>query len=150
MGRKRRLVDLYRFPAFRPRATVRGVFGDPKARVVRLERRGKKLCVESAVKPRAESTIASCAGCETFRRGHQNLPGDREPSGALPELREGEAGESGNGSPTTPSIPNASPSSWASAVGPRRFRTSPASSTWIGGPSRSSTGSICRNSFEER
>jgi hypothetical protein len=34
MGRKRRLVDVYRFPAFRTRATVGGVFGDPKARVV--------------------------------------------------------------------------------------------------------------------
>jgi transposase len=44
MGRARRLVDVYRFPAFRPRAPVSRVFGDPKARVVRLERRGKKPC----------------------------------------------------------------------------------------------------------
>ena len=56
MGRARRLVDVYRFPAFRPRATVRGVFGDPKVRIVRLERRGKKLCVEPVVGPRAGST----------------------------------------------------------------------------------------------
>jgi hypothetical protein len=67
MGRARRLVDVYRFPGFRPRAAVRGVFGNPKVRIVRLERRGKKLCVESAVGPRAESTIASCAGCGTSR-----------------------------------------------------------------------------------
>ena len=64
----RRLVGVYRFPAFRPRATVRGVFGDPKVRIVRLERRGKKLCAEPVVGPRAESTIASCARCETSRR----------------------------------------------------------------------------------
>lgn len=44
MGRERRLVDVYRFPAFRPRAAVRGVFGDPNASVVRLERREKTLC----------------------------------------------------------------------------------------------------------
>src|SRR5438094_4372481 len=31
--RKRRLSDAYSFPGFRPEATVRGVFGDPKARV---------------------------------------------------------------------------------------------------------------------
>src|SRR5216684_70706 len=68
MGRARRLVDVYRFPAFRPRAAVRGVFGDPKVRIVRLERRGKKLCVEPAVGPRTESTIASCARDETSRR----------------------------------------------------------------------------------
>jgi len=43
METRRRLVDLYRFPGFRPRASVRGVFGDPQARVVSLERRGKKL-----------------------------------------------------------------------------------------------------------
>ena len=49
MGRARRLVDVYRFPAFRPRAAVRGVFGDPKVRIVRLERRGKTLCAEPAV-----------------------------------------------------------------------------------------------------
>ena len=39
----------YRFPAFRPRATVRGAFEDPKVRIVRLERRGKTLCAEPAV-----------------------------------------------------------------------------------------------------
>ncbi|MFB3115200.1 MAG: hypothetical protein ACE1ZW_04400, partial [Nitrospirales bacterium] len=37
----RRLADAYRFPGFRQRATVRGVFGDAKARVLRLQRRGK-------------------------------------------------------------------------------------------------------------
>ena len=67
-GRTWRLADLYRFPALRPRAAVSGVFGDREARVVRLERRGNKLCWESALRPRAESTIASCAECETSRR----------------------------------------------------------------------------------
>src|SRR3989304_1323904 len=41
----RRLHDAYRFPGFRPHATVRGIFGDPKARILRMERREKTLCV---------------------------------------------------------------------------------------------------------
>jgi len=39
--RQRRLLDAYRFPGYHPQATVKGVFGDFKARVVRLVRRGK-------------------------------------------------------------------------------------------------------------
>jgi len=42
MVKKRRLLDEYRFPGFRPRAKVKGIFGDSKARVIRLERRQKK------------------------------------------------------------------------------------------------------------
>ena len=37
--RKRRLWDTYAFPGFRPRPTVHGIFGDPKARVITLNRR---------------------------------------------------------------------------------------------------------------
>src|ERR1700730_13370955 len=40
--RPRRLWDAYSFPGFRPEPTVQGVFGDPKARVIRLNRRSKK------------------------------------------------------------------------------------------------------------
>jgi hypothetical protein len=43
MRKPRRLDDAYRFPGFRPEPTVRGIFGDPKARILRLQRRGKKL-----------------------------------------------------------------------------------------------------------
>ena len=38
MGKEKRLLDEYRFPGYRPRAKIRGIFGDPKARVIRLER----------------------------------------------------------------------------------------------------------------
>jgi hypothetical protein len=41
-SRKRRLLDAYRFPGYRPVDDLRGVFGDPYARVVRLVRRSKK------------------------------------------------------------------------------------------------------------
>jgi hypothetical protein len=42
MRKKRGLLDEYRFPGFRPRPYIQGIFGDPKARVIRLERRQKK------------------------------------------------------------------------------------------------------------
>src|SRR5674476_387999 len=40
--RQRRLWDTYTFPGFRPQPTVRGVFGDPKVRLITLARRAKK------------------------------------------------------------------------------------------------------------
>jgi hypothetical protein len=40
--RQRRLSDGYSFAGFRAKATVRGVFGDPNVRIVRLDRRSKK------------------------------------------------------------------------------------------------------------
>jgi hypothetical protein len=42
MGKKRRLLDEYQFPGFRARSEIQGIFGDPKARVIRLERTQKK------------------------------------------------------------------------------------------------------------
>jgi len=42
MGKKRKLLDEYRFPGFRPRAEIKGIFGDPKARVIQLKRTQKK------------------------------------------------------------------------------------------------------------
>jgi hypothetical protein len=39
--RARRLTDAYAFPGFRPETVVRGVFGDPKARIVALACRSK-------------------------------------------------------------------------------------------------------------
>ena len=45
MRKRRTLSDLYHFPGCKPKKTVRGVFGDPHARVIKLVRRGKKLLV---------------------------------------------------------------------------------------------------------
>jgi len=42
MGKKRRLLDEYQFPGFRPRSKIQGIFGDPKARVIGLDRTQKK------------------------------------------------------------------------------------------------------------
>ena len=43
MSKRRTLSDLYRFPGCRPKKAVKGIFGDPRARVIKLERR-KKIC----------------------------------------------------------------------------------------------------------
>ena len=37
----KRLYDAYRFPGFIPRIMLKGLFGDPCARIIRLQRRGK-------------------------------------------------------------------------------------------------------------
>ena len=69
MAKRKTLLDEYRFPGFRPKARVRGIFGDPKARIVCLERTGKKRCAEHAVRFIGLSTIARVAKFETFRAG---------------------------------------------------------------------------------
>jgi hypothetical protein len=50
MAKKRQLVDEYRFPGFRPQARIKGEFGDPKARIIRLKRSQKKRFVAVAGK----------------------------------------------------------------------------------------------------
>jgi hypothetical protein len=48
MKRKRTLLDEYRFPGCRPRARIKGVFGDPRARVVTLVRTQKNVAAANA------------------------------------------------------------------------------------------------------
>lgn len=54
----------YRFAGFRPSSTVRGIFGDPKAQVIRLHRRVKKLDAAPVGTSKTVGTIAGCAECE--------------------------------------------------------------------------------------
>jgi len=61
-----RLPDTYRFPGFHPEAVVRGIFGDPKARIVSLRRRRKKRSVAPAANPLEASAIAKPAASATF------------------------------------------------------------------------------------
>jgi hypothetical protein len=68
----RRLTDQYACPGFHPRARVRGVFGDPKARVVTLVRRAKKRFAEFVVQPIEDGTTAARAEraiCPAATRG---------------------------------------------------------------------------------
>jgi hypothetical protein len=58
MGHIRRLLDVYQFPGFRPKAQIKGIFGDPKACVLQLERRQKKQCAGGAVRGVGVTTTA--------------------------------------------------------------------------------------------
>ena len=43
MKKIKKLLDEYRFPGFRPKAVIKGKFGDNKARIIQLARHQKKL-----------------------------------------------------------------------------------------------------------
>lgn len=47
--KRKRLLDAYRFPFFRPLEKIRGIFGDSKARIITLVRRSKKQSATPAV-----------------------------------------------------------------------------------------------------
>jgi hypothetical protein len=66
MRKKRRLTDAYHFPPFTPQQTVSGIFGDPKARVIRFTRRQKKQSADVAGRHTGPSTTANSAWFETF------------------------------------------------------------------------------------
>ncbi len=59
MAKKRQLLDEYRFPGFRPRAGIKGIFGEPRAYVITLERSQKKLYA---------AAVARYIGVSTTRR----------------------------------------------------------------------------------
>jgi len=72
MVNKRRLLDGYRFPGFRPKAKLKGIFGDSQARVIRLERRQKKQHVAHAGNLTEVITTTGFAGygiCRAARCG---------------------------------------------------------------------------------
>jgi len=62
---KRTLSDSYRFPGFKPKIAVRGVFGDSHARIIQLVRQGKKLSAVSAGRPTGRSTTTRLDRYET-------------------------------------------------------------------------------------
>jgi hypothetical protein len=65
--KKKRLRDAYRFPGFVPLAAVQGVFGDPKAVIVKLSRRRKKRSAVGAVNGVAVITTDGSNECGIFR-----------------------------------------------------------------------------------
>jgi len=62
MVKKRRLLDEYQFPGFRPMSKIQGIFGDPKARVVSLRRSQKKQYVVAAAQYIGVITTRPCDG----------------------------------------------------------------------------------------
>lgn len=67
--KRKRLLDAYRFPGFRPLETVRGIFGDHKARVVTLVRRSKKPSATPAAVRIPAGTTRNPGGCATCPAG---------------------------------------------------------------------------------
>ena len=63
--RPRLLLDEYRFPGFRPLPVVRGIFGDPGARVVSFSRREKKQPAAAVVRSNALGTTGGPGGYGT-------------------------------------------------------------------------------------
>jgi hypothetical protein len=66
MGKKRKLLDEYRFPGFRPKAEIKGIFGDPKARVIKLERTQKKQYAGNVARFIEVITTRRCDGYEIY------------------------------------------------------------------------------------
>jgi len=72
MRKHKRLWDLYHFPGFSPEHTLSGIFGDPRARVMGLIRRGKKLFVvhvAAFIIPTTIGKLAEFATCPVERYG---------------------------------------------------------------------------------
>ncbi len=62
-------MDEYQFPGYRPKARIQGVFGDPRARVIQLGRKGKKRYVAVVVQFTEAITIGRCGGYGIFPVG---------------------------------------------------------------------------------
>jgi len=63
LHRKRRLWDEYRFRGFSPSPAVKGIFGDPQARVLALTRRSKKRGAARVDGCTTPGTIGRPAAC---------------------------------------------------------------------------------------
>jgi hypothetical protein len=66
MRKRRTLSDLYRFKGFKLKKIIHGIFGDPRARVITLTRRGKKLFAANAAQLIGPGMTASSDGSAIF------------------------------------------------------------------------------------
>ena len=69
METKKTLRDLYKFPGFRARATLKPHPEDPEGCIVTVERRQKKLSVPAAVQRHQAIGTGERIGCETWMPG---------------------------------------------------------------------------------
>jgi hypothetical protein len=70
MTKTRTILDTYRRKGFRPKAIIKGIFGDHLARVITLVRRQKKQLVVVVEQAIPTSMTAQYAGYETWGAGH--------------------------------------------------------------------------------
>ena len=68
-----RLLDDDGFPGYRPRAEIRGGFGDPRARVIRLERVQKKRLLVVVVRFTGATTTRRYVGDGTCHVGMRRI-----------------------------------------------------------------------------
>jgi hypothetical protein len=66
MRKKKTLYDSYQFRGFTPQRSVIGVFGDPHARIIKLNRQGKKQHAVFAARSTDLFTTIRSAGSATF------------------------------------------------------------------------------------
>ena len=59
-SKRKRLLDAYQFPFFRPLEKIRGIFGDSKARIITLVRRSKKQSAMPVAEPTLSGTTSGC------------------------------------------------------------------------------------------
>jgi hypothetical protein len=71
MKKAKRLTDAYRFPGFKPQQIIVGVFGDPRARVIKLNRVEKKHIVRNAERSIMVFMTARCVVSAIFRAATQ-------------------------------------------------------------------------------
>jgi len=67
MKKHRRLQDEYQFPGFRPKAAIKGIFGDSHSVIVQLTRSQKKQHADAAERRSNRSTTGKYAGYEIYR-----------------------------------------------------------------------------------
>jgi hypothetical protein len=67
MRKTRHLTDAYRFVGFIPKQIVVGIFGDPRARIIKLNRIEKKHIVRNAERSILFFMTARCVVSAIFR-----------------------------------------------------------------------------------
>lgn len=67
MKKHRRLQDVYQFPGYRPKAAIKGIFGDSHSVVIELVRLQKKRNAAVVVPHTVRSTTGEYAGYEICR-----------------------------------------------------------------------------------
>jgi hypothetical protein len=84
MGKKRRLLDEYQFSGFRPMSKIQGIFGDPRARVIRLKRTQKKLFADAVARLTVDTTTGKCNRHGIYPAGMPGYICKRGDYGTLP------------------------------------------------------------------
>src|SRR5262249_24278099 len=121
--RERRLWDTYAFGVFRVQPTVRGVFGDPKARLVSLVRRSKKQHAGAAQGYNRVGTTEEPVGCETCRVGIRGCTWSSKFAGYFVEAPPKRSGSSWRFWRTTRFTPSGLPIMWGGVAARRPSKT---------------------------